>query len=95
MRAHTLWIPLIGIFAAGASGCVAMAVNSPVVQGKLQLVSAGYTGCMPGENVLSNVAPNADGSGIWNATCKDKVYLCTAVSSVEHSMSFHCAPVAQ
>ena len=58
-------------------------------------MSAGHTGCAPEENTLSNVSADSDGSGMWNATCKGKSYLCTAVASVGNSESFSCAPVAQ
>ena len=59
------------------------------------MVSAGHTGCMPEDNVISNVVANLDGSGTWNATCKGRVYLCSAVGSVGNSESYSCAPVAQ
>jgi len=93
MRKYAPWIALF-VGTVAASGCVPLSVNSPIVQDKLKLVSAGYTGCMPDDNVLSNVAANVDGSGTWNATCKDKMYLCSAISAA-NSESFHCAPVAQ
>ncbi len=93
MKIHYKLIVLLGTLIADASGCVS--VNSPIVQEKLKTVSAGYTGCVPDENVLSNVAANADGSGTWNATCKGKTYLCSAVATFDKSESFHCAPLAQ
>ena len=93
MKIHYKLIVLVGTLIAGASGCVS--VNSPIVQEKLKTVSAGYTGCVPDENVLSNVAARADGSGTWNATCKGKTYLCSAVATIDKSESFHCAPLAQ
>jgi len=52
-------------------------------------------GCIPDENVLSNLAPNPDGSGTWNAACKGKTYLCSTISTAHDSQSYHCAPVAQ
>jgi hypothetical protein len=81
--------------AAGTSGCMALSANSPIVQEKLKTVSAGYTGCPTEENVLSNVVAKPDGSGTWNVTCKGKVYLCSAVSTLNNSESFHCAPAVQ
>lgn len=95
MRAIKLWIYLFVSVttAAATTGCVS--ANSPIVQQKLKTVSAGYTGCMPDENILSNVAPKADGSGTWNATCKGKTYLCSAVATVNKSESFNCALIAQ
>jgi hypothetical protein len=77
----------------GISGCTAIA-NSPMVARQLKIVSAGHTGCLPDDNVLSNVSLSGDGSGLWNATCKGKVYLCSAAGSVSGSSSFSCAPVA-
>jgi hypothetical protein len=75
------------------SGCIAPPVNSPVVTNRLQLISAGHTGCQQADNVISNVVANLDGSGSWNATCKGKMYLCTAVSSAgSNAESFSCAP---
>ncbi len=95
MRTEKPWAALLVSLAASTSGCVSLSADSPVVQDKLKTVSAGYTGCEPADNVLSNVAPNRDGSGTWNATCKGKIYLCSAVATVNQGESFHCAPVAQ
>lgn len=75
-------------------GCASIA-NSPIVVKKLKLVSAGHTGCLPDENEISNVDASPDGSGTWNATCKGKVYLCSAVASLGDSESYSCAPVAK
>jgi len=94
MRTKTLWKLLAISIAGGACGCTTLA-NMPAVQEKLKLVSAGYTGCMPDENVLSDVAPNPDGSGTWNATCKGKTYLCSTIPTAHDSQTYHCAPVAQ
>jgi hypothetical protein len=80
---------------AGTSGCVSIAANSPIITSRLQMVSAGHTGCLPGDNAISNVTANPDGSGIWNATCQGRIYLCTAVGSTNQSESFSCAPVAK
>ena len=77
------------------SGCTVIA-NSPMVARQMKIVSAGHTGCLPDDNELSNVSLSGDGSGLWNATCKGKVYLCSAVGSGgSNSESFSCAPVAQ
>jgi len=62
------------------TGCTALA-NSPMVINQLKIRSAGFTGCAVDANVITNVAGNMDGSGTWNATCKDKVYLCSQGSS--------------
>jgi hypothetical protein len=77
------------------SGCVPVTANSPIITSRLQMVSAGHTGCLPGENDISNVAANPDGSGTWNATCLGKIYLCSAVAAVNQSESFSCAPIAK
>ena len=98
MKTQRPWIALLLSAAAGASGCVDLN-NSSSVQGTLRAVSAGYTGCPPGDNVLSNVAMHADRSGTWNATCKGKTFLCTAVVTdtvaLNAPVAYHCAPLAQ
>jgi len=95
MKSRNAWraLPLAAL--AGAAGCVS--VDSPSVQERLKTVSAGYTGCKPDANVLSNVVQNRDasGSGTWNATCNGKVYLCSSVSIRSESGPFNCAPAAQ
>jgi hypothetical protein len=75
------------------TGCVSMAsmANSPLVINQLKIRSAGYTGCATDENEISNVNPRPDGSGTWNATCKDEVYLCSQGSSVGHAATYSCA----
>jgi len=60
-------------------GCVAMAIPS------LQSESAGYTGCPPEENQITNVQTILGTPTTYNASCKGKTYLCSAG---------HCAPVA-
>ena len=95
MKTHKTWPALLVAAVGGASGCVS--VNSPMVQERLKTVSAGYTGCPPDANALSNVVENHDGSGsgTWNATCNGKVYLCSSVSIRSESGPFNCAPVAK
>jgi hypothetical protein len=70
------------------SGCTALA-NSSMVINQLKVRSAGFTGCAVDANVITNVAGNADGSGTWNATCQNKVYLCSQGSS--NAPSYSCA----
>jgi hypothetical protein len=70
------------------SGCTALA-NSPMVINQLKVRSAGFTGCAVDANVITNVAGNADGSGTWNASCKNKMYLCSQGSSV--APTYSCA----
>jgi hypothetical protein len=97
MIAHTSRvIAIVAATLAMETGCVTrLAANSPIIVNRLKLVSAGHTGCLPDANEISNVTANLDGSGMWNATCNGKTYLCTAVASVGSSESFSCAPAAQ
>jgi hypothetical protein len=90
---HT-WRTSVLVVVLVMAGCVSMA-NSPLIVKQLKIVSAGHTGCLPDENEISNVNSGPDGSGTWNATCKGKAYLCSAVASVGNSESFSCAPVAK
>lgn len=75
------------------SACVTP--NSSVITNGLQIVSAGHTGCLPKDNEISIVEMKRDGSRIWDATCKGKVYLCSAFLGVSKSESYSCAPVAR
>jgi hypothetical protein len=84
---------LVVVVLFGTTACTTIA-NSPMVARQLKMVSAGHTGCLPDDNELSNVSLSGDGSGLWNATCKGKVYLCSAAGSVSGSSSFSCAPIA-
>jgi hypothetical protein len=52
-------------------------------------VDAGYTGCLPAENQISNVHDDLGGA-TWNATCKGKVFLCSGDQNTEH-----CTPGAE
>jgi hypothetical protein len=89
-----MWRTSVLVVVLVIAGCASMA-NSPIVVKQLKMVSAGHTGCLPDENEISNVNSSPDGSGTWNATCKGKVYLCSAVASVGNSESYSCAPVAK
>jgi hypothetical protein len=66
-----------------------------MIEKHLKYVSSGHTGCLPDENEISNLNVDLLGGGTWNATCKGKVYLCSAFSSGEKSESYSCAPVAR
>jgi hypothetical protein len=94
MKKHVYWSPLF-VACALLTGCVQLGVGAPNIQDKLKMVSAGYTGCIPEENALTNIEPNLDGSGTWNATCKGKTYLCSTIRTTGESQSYHCAPAAQ
>lgn len=82
----------------GVTGCTAIVssiANSPAGIRHTQLVSAGHTGCLPDDNQISNMSASTDGSATWNATCKGKIYLCSAVSSAgSNAESYSCAPAA-
>jgi hypothetical protein len=73
------------------TGCTSLA-NLPMVVNQLKVRSAGFTGCAVDANVITNVTGNADGSGTWNATCKDKVYLCSQGST--NAPTYSCAIAA-
>jgi len=96
MRIRRL-VMTLAILATGIGGCAVSpgSSGSSIVEAKLQLVSAGYTGCMPEENAISNVRYSGFTGGTWNAACKGKSYLCSGAYSTDSSWSFHCAPVAQ
>jgi len=102
MKVRGLSITLLATTVIATTGCAPMPANPPPVPtsssliiNPLKLGSAGHTGCLPDENVVSKVALNPDGSGTWNATCKGKVYLCSAVALRGNSQSVSCAPIAQ
>lgn len=90
---------------AGISACLdapprpaaAPGVALPGISTSLAIGSAGYTGCLPAENMISNVnAIDRVGSKTWNVTCKGKVYLCSAVASIGFDQgSYSCALAIQ
>lgn len=74
------------------SGCAAPAVREANYEQSLQAASAGYTGCQPADNVLTNVSMSGLANfGTWNATCKAKTYLC-AMAFIGTTRTFSCAP---
>jgi hypothetical protein len=91
---------LLGTIATLA-GCstqmaTAMVSNSPDAIERLQVASAGHTGCRPENNSISVVWMKPDGSGVWQATCQGKVYLCSVVSSPgSNAQDISCAPAVQ
>lgn len=85
---------------AAIPGCVSLNSTARVsgttgIGSSLQLESAGHTGCLPGENEITNSTVTLSGVGTWNATCKGRVYLCAAVSSGNQAFEYSCAPLAQ
>lgn len=87
---------LVSLVVTLTAGCVDQSVRSPAGTKARQTASAGYTGCPPEENVISNFNWGASPQ-TWNVSCKGKMYLCTALYQggelTPKSMS--CAPVAQ
>jgi hypothetical protein len=79
------------------AGCVSLSAPAKLsaIESDLQLASAGHTGCLPGDNEISNSNVSLSGTGTWNATCKGRIYLCSAVSSGNQAYEFSCAPAAQ
>jgi len=74
------------------TGCFSQTLQAlPPVVNQLKIKSAGYTGCLPDDNAISNLNASADGTGTWNATCKSKVYLCSQGSTGAHVGSYSCA----
>jgi hypothetical protein len=79
------------------AGCVSLSAPAKLsaIESDLQLASAGHTGCLPRDNEISNSSVSLGGTGTWNATCKGRIYLCSAVSSGNQAFEFSCAPAAQ
>ena len=93
---HIWRTSLLLVVFLGISGCMAMAnsiANSPSNITALKTVSAGYTGCLPDENQVSNINATAAGT-TWNAKCKSKskIYLCSSVGYAGDGTESHsCA----
>jgi hypothetical protein len=69
----------------GVTGCVAVVADSPRVARQIKI----------DDNDISNVNLSGDGNGTWNATCKGKVFLCSAAGAPGSvAESYSCAPVA-
>src|SRR5215469_3320162 len=90
--ASSLTVDLAGCTTAQAT---AMVTNSPPAIEQLQVISAGHTGCLPDDNQIAVVWVKPDGSSLWKATCKSKVYLCSSVKPPDGSQTYSCAPQAQ
>lgn len=55
---------------AGTVGCNSLPSTAPSGEAQmLSVASAGYTGCLPDQNAISNIAVTYGGSRTWNATC--------------------------
>lgn len=97
MTNKVLVVALIGLFSSGLSAAASPTVPDSLLA-MLKVVSAGHTGCLPDDNILTNVDMHYNGEGglwggLWNATCHTTPYLCSAVVT-NRSESFSCAPVA-
>jgi hypothetical protein len=78
-------VVLLGLTLTATTACV---------MDKLKTASAGHTGCTPDQLTISNHQSSLTGE-TWNATCNDKVYLCSGVMTGNSSEDFSCAPVAK
>jgi hypothetical protein len=87
-----LWAPCLLLVSFTSAST---ASTSSGVIGFLQVVSAGHTGCLPQDNVITNVNINHAGSGTWIATCLGANYVCSEVNALGNSGSFSCAPAAK
>jgi len=76
---YMIRLGILGTAMISLGGCVAMVTAS------LQSESAGYTGCAPNENQITNVKTILGNPINYNATCKGKTYFCS---------DGHCAPAA-
>lgn len=79
------------------AGCTTAAVtaiasSSSLLKDQLAVVSAGHTGCMPEQNAIAIIWAKPNGSGLWTATCKDQVYLCSVITTTSGASSYSCAP---
>jgi hypothetical protein len=83
---YTFRLSVFALTLMGVHGCVSMAIPT------LRNVSAGYTGCLPDANQISNVSVHLSVT-TWNASCAGKIFLCSAVGGGD-SATQHCAPVA-
>jgi hypothetical protein len=90
LRSTVLVITLLALVAGCATA--PMSGNSPALTDKLQRVSADYTGCPAGDNVISDVNVQPGNSGTWTATCKGNVFNCTAYGVPGGHDSFTCRP---
>jgi hypothetical protein len=87
-RAFIRYVALGGLVLVAASGCQSL------VTSQLKAVSVGHTGCTAEQLTISNHQISWTGE-TWNATCNDKVYLCSGVASGKNTEDYSCAPVAK
>ena len=84
MRTKTIAL-LLGLSAASTllAGCADFDFPARAQEFRQQ-TSAGFTGCEPADNAITDVTNHG-----WHATCKDKTYICTGYDR------YACAPVAR
>jgi hypothetical protein len=92
-------VTVLGLLSGCATTSATPKPKGPLVAAemqRLQIASAGYTGCMPTDNAISNDGIVLTGE-VWNATCNGKVYLCSAIAWTGDwgSATMSCAPVAR
>jgi hypothetical protein len=73
---------------------VAILASCAVSPDRMKAMSAGQTGCLPDAIEVANLQ-GVTGGFMWNATCNDKRYLCTALVSGKNSSQVSCALAAQ
>jgi hypothetical protein len=73
---------------------VAISASCVVSPDRMKAMSAGQTGCLPDAIEVANLQ-GVTGGYMWNATCNDKKYLCTALVSGRNSSQVSCALAAQ
>ncbi|WP_144007139.1 hypothetical protein [Pelomonas sp. KK5] len=83
-------LALIAAILGTQSACVSVLTESGPVKEKLQLISAGHTGCLPQDNDVKVIAFHPGGDGVWNATCKDRKYLSTTTATTGSNV-YSCA----
>ncbi len=96
-RATALALALAAAGCASTAELTATASHGPAVTKELQLVSAGYTGCMPEDNRITVLRAYASGGGLWRATCGRTTYLCSGIpvffpAGGSTTGSYSCAP---
>jgi hypothetical protein len=86
-------VAAIAVAVASVSGCtVEQMAKDPNLIGRLQLISAGHTGCMPKDHQISLLQADLTGGSLWKATCKGRTYMCSGAGVVGGPGGYSCAP---
>jgi hypothetical protein len=80
-------LPTFVIMFAALLGATACAVTDD----QLKALSAGHIGCEPEQIAVANRRV-VEGVLLWNASCKEKSYLCSQVITGKSSNEYSCAP---